>query len=68
MFVEPLIRIGIVGVAGHILERTLERKGYPGLVGMVKIATYVICGLITCVYLNQFTVVMTGLFGVPMPW
>jgi hypothetical protein len=66
--IEPFIKIGIVGVAGHALERHCERIGRPGLVGVVKIATYVVCGVIACVEWYHFFQVAATLFNVPMPW
>lgn len=65
--IEPFVRLGIVGIAGHALERHLERKGYPGSVLYVKIATYVVCGLVALVEFNHFFTVLTGMFGIPMP-
>lgn len=66
--IEPFIKIGIVGIAGHALERHLERTGRPGAVLFVKIGTYVVCGLIALVEWHHFFRVASTLFNVPMPW
>lgn len=53
--IEPFVKLGIVGVAGHALERHLERSGRPGAVLYVKIGTYVVCGLIAAVEWRHFS-------------
>lgn len=66
--IEPFVKLGIVGIAGHALEKHLERTGRPGMVGAVKIATYVVCGLIALAEWHHFFRVASTMFGVPMPW
>lgn len=66
--IEPFVKLGIVGIVGHMLERHLERTGRPGMVLLVKIGTYVICGAIACLEWNKFFRYAATLMGVPMPW
>lgn len=61
--IEPFIKLGIVGIAGHAMERHLERSGRPGAVLYVKLGTYVVCGLIALVEWSHFFKYAAGLFG-----
>lgn len=66
--IEPFVKLGIVGIVGHALERHLERSGRPGVVLYVKIGTYAVCGLIAYVEWRHFFRVLVGMFGFHMPW
>lgn len=68
MMLEPFVKLGIVGVAGHAMERHLERSGRPGAVLYVKLGTYVVCGLIALVEWRHFFRVLGGMFGFYLPW
>lgn len=45
--VVPFVQMAVVGVASHMLERKVERAGHGGKVVFIRLATYVIYGVIT---------------------
>ena len=68
MMLLPFVKIGAVGLAGHIIERKLERNGYGGRVIVVKIATYVVCGLITYAEWRKVIYAMGRIWGIHVVW